>query len=312
MILSQFKGVTRTNLGGEFPLDSLAPLTRTLLPLFWVSVGLFLGDRAWDRWLFSVINFDFPNMLPSLFQSAWDFAMVALTTLGDAIVLIWVYLLFNFLAWLAKGDYLLEELKARCFVFTLVLILATLPIQGLKEYFLELRPSGVLLADQLRILAPTPRDFSFPSGHTAGIFACVGALLPLIPRGWLVPAIVLAFLVGFSRIAVGAHWPLDVSAGAFIGSLTSIVSWKFTIWVQRKRLNGSKLLAWFFQSVVNLGFFLIAIACIYSVFYLEEHRTLVFGIILSSLLIALMTQTLQISRLRQLHTADSAINTQTK
>jgi membrane-associated phospholipid phosphatase len=63
---------------------------------------------------------------------------------------------------------------------------------------------------------------SFPSGHaTTGFALCfvVGFLFPRAFPGMLV----LAILVGLSRIVVGAHYPTDVVAGAAIGILGAYV-----------------------------------------------------------------------------------------
>jgi undecaprenyl-diphosphatase len=60
---------------------------------------------------------------------------------------------------------------------------------------------------------------SFPSGHVilvAGIACVVAPHLPV--AGWSVP-LVLTFLVMLGRVYVGAHNPLDVTAGLGAGLL---------------------------------------------------------------------------------------------
>ena len=59
---------------------------------------------------------------------------------------------------------------------------------------------------------------SFPSSHAANI-AGIMVLLGLRYRKWLVPALLLAFLVGYSRMYLGLHYPSDVLAGWLLGSL---------------------------------------------------------------------------------------------
>lgn len=57
---------------------------------------------------------------------------------------------------------------------------------------------------------------SMPSGHTTVTFAGLVMMGLLAPR-YKVLTWTLAIMVGFSRVAVGAHWPTDVIFGAFLG-----------------------------------------------------------------------------------------------
>jgi undecaprenyl-diphosphatase len=67
-----------------------------------------------------------------------------------------------------------------------------------------------------KALVSVPHGSSFPSGHTATSFACATVLSFFVPRA--APAFyLLALAIGFSRIYVGVHWPLDVLGGAVLG-----------------------------------------------------------------------------------------------
>jgi len=71
-------------------------------------------------------------------------------------------------------------------------------------------------------IAGNPDKYSFPSGHTATAFGAAFALFGQI-GGFSYGAIALAPLIGFSRVYLGAHYPSDVVAGAFLGVLVGIV-----------------------------------------------------------------------------------------
>jgi undecaprenyl-diphosphatase len=71
-------------------------------------------------------------------------------------------------------------------------------------------------------LVTIPHSHSFPSGHTAT--ACAGAtvLCVLYPRA--APLfVVLAAAIAYSRLYVGAHFPLDVVGGAVLGVVTALL-----------------------------------------------------------------------------------------
>ncbi len=102
-----------------------------------------------------------------------------------------------------------------------------LTAQLIKRTLPRLRPSNLPDA----IVAPDERIFhnSFPSGHTTTAFALAFWVF-LATRGtryrlWGYTALVLAGLVGLSRVYRGVHYPSDVLAGALIGVLWGAVAY---------------------------------------------------------------------------------------
>ena len=81
--------------------------------------------------------------------------------------------------------------------------------------------STICCYDCIRGLIPLitpPTDYSFPSGHTAASFAVGVLLFRKLPKRYGIPALVLAALIGFSRLYLGVHYPSDVLAGALLGT----------------------------------------------------------------------------------------------
>jgi undecaprenyl-diphosphatase len=88
----------------------------------------------------------------------------------------------------------------------------------LKPVFDTERPSSQYAEPRPLVHAPT--DGSFPSGHAATSFAAATVLTYAWPRWW--PAfLLLALGIGFSRVYVGVHYPLDVVGGAVLGILVA-------------------------------------------------------------------------------------------
>lgn len=86
------------------------------------------------------------------------------------------------------------------------------------------RPRPFVTFTDLQILIPTPSEYSFPSGHTSSSFAAAAVFFRHLPGKLGIPSVVLAGLIGFSRLYVGVHYPTDVIAGVIMGILLSYLA----------------------------------------------------------------------------------------
>ena len=86
------------------------------------------------------------------------------------------------------------------------------------------RPDAVM--DAIVPLIRTPRDYSFPSGHTTVSFAGALVCYGMLPRRYGIPALVLAGVIGFSRLYLGVHFPSDVLGGFLVALAGNWVSVK--------------------------------------------------------------------------------------
>ncbi|AZQ12178.1 phosphatase PAP2 family protein [Shewanella khirikhana] len=104
---------------------------------------------------------------------------------------------------------------------------------ALLAFALEL-PLYLLLKNSIRRTRPChaalgfecsfePSDkFSLPSGHTAAAFVMATAIADVYPAA-LFAAYGWACLIGLSRVALGVHYPMDIAAGAALGTVS--VAW---------------------------------------------------------------------------------------
>ena len=90
--------------------------------------------------------------------------------------------------------------------------------QGLKAIVHASRPPAVLAHELFTITGPVYMYRSFPSGHTVTIATIGSIVIHGLKNQWTKWIMLfITLLVGFSRIALGVHWPIDVTAGLFIG-----------------------------------------------------------------------------------------------
>ncbi len=125
--------------------------------------------------------------------------------------------------WFVTAIILLFFKKSRaCGVVMLCSMALTLLVGelGLKNLIGRVRPCNVNL--DVELLVKRPSSYSFPSGHTSSSFAAATSIF-LFNKKFGVPALLLAALIGFSRIYNYVHYPSDVLAGMLFGILVSIL-----------------------------------------------------------------------------------------
>ena len=129
---------------------------------------------------------------------------------------------------------------------TLVLLVFALALtdsicaQLLKPFFERIRPSHIDL-DGLNLLVSKGGRWSMPSNHAANIFS-FAVILSYFYEKYKRPLFVLAFLIAFSRVYVGVHYPGDVIVGSLVGyALAWLV---LTLWVILKMRELKRRQSW--------------------------------------------------------------------
>ncbi len=103
----------------------------------------------------------------------------------------------------------------------------------LKPLIGRMRPFD--LKEGIDLLISKPTDFSFPSGHTSASFASAVAVF-MYNKKYGSMALVLAFLIAFSRLYLYVHFPTDVLGGIIIGSLCGICAY-FLVKLGSRKIN---------------------------------------------------------------------------
>lgn len=112
----------------------------------------------------------------------------------------------------------------------------------LKNLFLVPRPSEVFDNHSFVIVGKTAVGFaSLPSGHSITVFTTLTVLLfAFMPQKvkykilWVFSIVIIGLIIVFTRVGVGAHYPLDVIIGSTVGYISGLIgifiSRKYKIW----------------------------------------------------------------------------------
>lgn len=84
-----------------------------------------------------------------------------------------------------------------------------------------------------RLLLPKKTSKSFPSNHSANTAAFAASTAIIAGIRPALPLVILAFLVGYSRVYVGVHFPIDVVVGWLTGTMIALL---ISLFIRRRFL----------------------------------------------------------------------------
>jgi membrane-associated phospholipid phosphatase len=188
-----------------------------LIPQFWVGYLLFSIPACLYCFMvekgsgFLLINRMHNGLLDLIFES--------ITNVGDGIFIVCVSLF-----------YLLRKKTGLAFQIILAYIISGLAVQIIKHIVPRPRPK-LFFGDAIHIHLingiTCSGNNSFPSGHTASIFS-LAVLLSIyysqkkIKTNICFYLLTIALLIGYSRVYLSQHFPIDVLAGSFLGVLVTL------------------------------------------------------------------------------------------
>ena len=156
-------------------------------------------------------EFSFLYALQEIHNPILDKIMLGITAFGEGGIF-----------WIAIGVVCLMFKNQRKMGLQLLLsMLGTFILGNLIIKNLVARPRPCDIDAAVTLLLSRPHGHSFPSGHTINSMVAAVALF-LNNKKIGIPAIILATLIGFSRMYLFVHFPTDVIAGIVIAVLVAI------------------------------------------------------------------------------------------
>lgn len=198
-----------------------------------------------------------------------------LTQLGDASIIL--SLLTIFILYAPKLWESLLSASIVSFLFSTIL----------KNLFLIPRPAQIYDNNRFIIVGNKAVGFaSLPSGHSITVFTTLTILLfAFMPKNWtskvvwVFSLVSIGLIIVFTRVALGAHHPLDVIIGSIIGYICGLIgifiSRKYKIW---NWINNKKYYPVFILLILICGGSLIS--------KISNENILVFYFALISLLVS--------------------------
>jgi membrane-associated phospholipid phosphatase len=212
--------------------------------------------------------------------SQFPATMLNLTQLGDAMIMLSFFTIL-----IVYAPKFWEALLTSS-------LLSLIPCGLLKNLFAIPRPAAVFDHNSFTILGKVLTGHnSLPSGHSITIFTVLTvSMFAFLPKGtfYKIVRIGLMLLLGyafsFTRVGVGAHYPLDVITGSVIGFMVGLTG----IFITRKYNIWSWLFSVKFYPIFILAF---SVSCFILVKKILHQELFIYYLAMTSLLISIFKLT---------------------
>ena len=97
------------------------------------------------------------------------------------------------------------------------------------------RPRPCAIDKTVELLIPFPKEYSFPSGHSANGFSASVVIL-MYHRIPGIIAILCACIIAFSRMYFFVHYPTDILGGMALGTIDALISMAIVKKLANKRV----------------------------------------------------------------------------
>jgi membrane-associated phospholipid phosphatase len=153
-----------------------------------------------------------------------DKVFIYITYLGDGVI------------WIPIAVYVLLMRKKYTVLLLGCILYSTIFAQIPKHFFFNGTPRPTKLITDWSNIHIIPGVYlnsvdSFPSGHTTTASSIFLLFCLLIPKNWIITVgCIYLYLVGYSRIYLAQHFPLDVGAGMIAGIISVYFSLRLQDW----------------------------------------------------------------------------------
>ena len=173
-------------------------------------------------WEFAILDF-----IQTLRTPIGDFIWPAITVLGNGgifWILLTIALLIN------------KKTRKSGWILMAALLVDLILCNGvIKNAVARTRP--YIINSSIQLLIDQPKEFSFPSGHTAVSFTAVTALFLAKEKILWKIALVLAVLIAFSRLYLYVHFPTDILGGVIVGMIAGVIGFYLVEFIYKKKLG---------------------------------------------------------------------------
>lgn len=163
-----------------------------------------------------------------MFDFTWFRAINGLAEKSAVLDVLGIFFAVHLIVFILGGTAVLSFLRKRMSIFILAASSAALAYcisQIIGE--INFRPRPFVMLDGVRqLVSKSALSKSFPSDHASLAFALASSTYFAGERKWGTILLILAALVALGRVFVGVHFPLDVIAGALLGSFSAFVVYK--------------------------------------------------------------------------------------
>ncbi|HEY8940486.1 MAG TPA: phosphatase PAP2 family protein [Cellvibrio sp.] len=170
--------------------------------LVFIPVLLFMGFQLYENYYANnIMLFQFINGLTPGPDWLWQ----NITFLGDGLPAFIVLVFF------------LRKFPSILWYGLVISVVTGVCLHTLKQLVFLARPAAILGIENIRVIGPALYHHSFPSGHSLTAFSVAALFIHLTKGRYQIALLLLASLISWSRVVVGAHWPSDVIIGALLG-----------------------------------------------------------------------------------------------